>query len=396
MAVSLAVLCLRAQTPLPPDLDALAKIRTRMMFNLSHQPNYTCIETIERSSRPKQSAKLRVVDTLRLEVALVDGRELFAWPGSKRFEDSDVTQFVTTGVIGNGNFGTHAHALFGTRSATFHYVGEEEFQGKKAIRFNYNVPQMLSGYRIRVASANAIVGYHGAFYANPSTFDMERIEVIADNIPAALMLASTVDKIDYAVARIGEGDFLLPSQSELSMVGSAGGEERNHVQFSACRQFTGESVVTFDETATKPDAAPIPVREFDLPEGLDVTLITTQEIDLRSAAVGDPVPVRVNYDVKQKGRLLVPKGATATGRITRLEKYDNYSILGIEFPEIEAPGILARMKGNLVSAAGVKAPTFPRGTSGRGRTPRSAGEGIVWMTPGQLHLARGCIMFWRT
>src|SRR5579863_6212170 len=235
IAVALTLLCLRAQTPLSPELDTLTKIRLRMIFNLQHQPNYTCVETIERSSRAKLTNKLKLVDTLRLEVALVGGREMFAWPGAKKFDDSDLTKMVTTGAIGDGNFATHARALFTTRSATFHYLGEEDFQGKKAIRFDYDVPQMLSGYRIRVSAASAIVGYHGSFYADPATFDMDRIVVMADDLPPDLMLASTENKIDYAITRIGEDDFLLPAQSELSMIGIQGGEERNHVKFTSCR-----------------------------------------------------------------------------------------------------------------------------------------------------------------
>jgi len=393
ISVALAALCLRAQTPLSPDLDALTKIRTRMIFNLKHQPNYTCVETIERSSRAKLTNKLKIVDTLRLEVALVDGQELFAWPGAKKFEDSDLSKMVTTGAIGNGNFGTHAQALFTTRSATFHYLGEEDFQGKKAIRFDYNVPLILSGYRIRVSKASAIVGYHGSFYADPATFDMERIEVMADDIPPELLLTSAEDKIDYAITRIGESDFLLPAQSELSMIGLAGGEERNHVKFTSCRQFSGESVVTFgDAPPSEPSAAPIPTREFDLPTGLTVELATTREIDLQTAAVGDHVDARVNRDVKQKGEIVIPKGAKATGRIVRLEKYDNYSILGLEFPEIEAPGILARMKGSLTSIIGVPSPRRVF----RPRTALLPGEGMIQMNATIRHLFKGCIMFWRT
>lgn len=393
--VALMVLCLRAQTPLTTDLDLLTKIRTRMIFNLQHQPNYTCVETIERSTRTKLTNKLKVVDTLRIEVALVDGKELFAWPGSKKFEDSDVTQMITTGAIGNGNFGTHAQALFTTRSATFHYKGEETFHGKNAIRFDYNVPQMLSGYRIRVSTASAIVGYHGSFYADPVTYNMRRIEVNADDLPPALLLSSTADKIDYAVARIGENDFLLPAQSELSMVGLNGAEEYNHVKFSSCRQFSGESVVSFgDAPETKPDVAPLPTRVFDLPEGLDVELSLVKEIDLHNAAIGDPVYARIDRDVKQKNETLIPKGATATGRIVRLEKNETYSIIGIEFPEIESPGLLAHMKGGLHGTAGVASLPARRNVQTRG--PTLPGEGIVPVNATQRYLLKGCIMFWRT
>jgi hypothetical protein len=391
----MVAVCLRAQTTLPPDLEALSKIRTRMVFNLQHQPNYTCVETIERASRAKSSARFKVVDTLRMEVALVDGKEMFGWPGSKKFEDSDVTKMVKSGAIGNGNFATHARALFETRAATFHYQGVVDFEGKKAIRFDYKVPQMLSGYRVRTGYASAIVAYHGTFYANPGTFDMEHMEVLADEIPPDLMLLSTADKIDYAIARIGEGDFLLPAESDLTMVNLNGSENHNHVKFTACRQFSGESVITFgDAPESKPGAAPIPTRQFDLPEGLDIELLLMQKIDLRKAAIGDPVPVRVEHDVKRGGEVIVPKGATAAGRITRIERYEKYTIVGVEFPEIEAPGMLARMKGSLEHTVGVLPVSHPY--SMRSRSPLGPGEGVFPVNDNQFALPKGCIMFWRT
>ena len=50
---------------------------------LRGQPNYTCTETIERT-RQAPASRAKVEDTLRLEGALVDGKEMFAWPGSAR------------------------------------------------------------------------------------------------------------------------------------------------------------------------------------------------------------------------------------------------------------------------------------------------------------------------
>jgi hypothetical protein len=89
---------------------------------------------------------------------------------------------------------------------------------------------------------------------------------------------------------------------------------------------------------------------------------------------------------------VIPKGATATGRIVRLEKYDNYSVLGVEFFEIDAPGILARMKGKLIETVGPTRPHFALRT----RTPPQPGEGIIQLTATQRRLLKGCIMFWRT
>src|SRR5579872_735111 len=92
-------LLLHAQNPGPadgltPDLLLLAHIRTRMVSNLQRQPNYTCVETVERSRRAGPARKFELQDTLRLEVALVDGKEMFAWPGARRFEDADFRMMV--------------------------------------------------------------------------------------------------------------------------------------------------------------------------------------------------------------------------------------------------------------------------------------------------------------
>jgi hypothetical protein len=131
-----------------------------------------------------------------------------------------------------------------------------------------------------------------------------------------------------------------------------------------------------------------------MPAGLDVALVLTKDFDLKTTAIGDPVSVRVDRDVKQKGQIVIPKGATATGRVTRLERYDNYTALGVEFPEIEAPGLLAHMTGNISGTVGVTPMPVRRAVSTR--TLRRTGEGIIFMNATQLRLAHGCIIVWRT
>src|SRR5579859_2769489 len=124
--VSLALVvaaALRAQ--LSPDLELLTKIRVHELEQLHGQPNYTCVETVERSQRSSATRKFALLDTLRLEVALVGPKELFAWPGAKKFEDIDLSDMVGRGAIGNGAFALHARAVFEGRSATFTHRGEE-------------------------------------------------------------------------------------------------------------------------------------------------------------------------------------------------------------------------------------------------------------------------------
>ena len=66
---------------LSPEVLLLARIKVKMAENLKGLPNYTCLQTIERSTRDAGNRRYRPLDTVRVEVALVDGKELFAWPG---------------------------------------------------------------------------------------------------------------------------------------------------------------------------------------------------------------------------------------------------------------------------------------------------------------------------
>jgi hypothetical protein len=77
--------CLNGQD-LAPEVLLLARVKTHMGQVLSRLPNYTCLETIERSRRRASGKRFELVDALHLEVAFVDGKELFSWPGERSFK----------------------------------------------------------------------------------------------------------------------------------------------------------------------------------------------------------------------------------------------------------------------------------------------------------------------
>src|SRR5260221_8054694 len=110
---------------LAPEVLLLARIRTHMQGVLEKQPNYTCSETIERSRRRNVRKRFELVDALHLEVAVVEGKELFAWPGEREFKDRDLREIAPGGAIGNGSFAMHARAVFLSNSATITYKGTE-------------------------------------------------------------------------------------------------------------------------------------------------------------------------------------------------------------------------------------------------------------------------------
>jgi hypothetical protein len=389
------IICLRAQSPAPMDpapSQLLQDIRAREMSILNHLPNYTCIETVERSHRSSSTHAFKLLDTLRLEVALVDGKEMYGWPGAKKFENTELRDIVSgSGAIATGDFALHARAIFGG-SATFDYRGTGVDGNRKWVRFDYSVALARSGFEIRTGGKHAIVAYHGSFEADPDTLDAQRIEVIADEVPQELGLKRSTDHLEYARTRIGDSDFLLPSQSELTMVDVDGGENRNHVRFSSCRQFAGESVLSFADPSPSANA-PAHVEEVELPGNLGLILALADDINLSKAAIGDPIHARLQNDLKSKGHIWIAKGATVSGRITRIVQLSDFMVVGLMFDEIESPLAHAHARLTMTSVALVD--HLPPSAKPIQST-RAGGEGVIPIPSGRTYLNRGLLMNWST
>jgi hypothetical protein len=394
-----AALPLGAQDPAAGGLlnaTLLNQVRAHMVQTLAQQPNYTCLETVERSSRSGHEKDYHVDDLLKLEVALVDGKEMFAWPGSKQFEDTDMRTFVPTGMFGSGDFGLYANTVFGGRSNHYQFQGQGNVGSNATVRFSFQVP-IEDGMRIRAGDKLALASYHGSFYAEPESLDVLRLEVEADELSKSLDLREVTDTMEYARVKIGTGDFLLPAAAEVVMVDVRGDASRNRIRFSACREFAGESKLSFgDPDASAADGqAVFPVkREIRLPKNAELTFRLVDDIDMEHAAVGDLVRAALNSDVKVKGQIVLPKGTPATGRIVRLERFANFTVLGLMFQDAESEKAHAALdlKFDMAEGADLLGRGVPWGT----RSPVRPHEGLVPLRPGRLRVGRGLLLLWRT
>jgi hypothetical protein len=399
-------------TALPDDLTddqlLLARVLARMSENLKKLPNYTCLQTIERGRRASENQHFQPVDRVRLEVGLVDGKEMFSWPGAGNFEDRELADMVAGGAIGNGNFALHAKSVFVSGTPTFQYAGERVYEGRKTHRWDFRVPRIRSGYTIRNGHREAVVGYHGSFWADADTLDVVRLEVYADEIPPALEIVAAHDAMNYGRLRIGASDFLLPRSSELRMT-DYGGESQNLTAFSGCRQYTGESVVRFDDQTTDTQVDRPPTKGIELPLGVQIPIALAADIKADTAAVGDAIEGIVNSNVKMRGTLLVPKGAKAHGRIVWLRKQANANpmwVVGLEFSEIWFGNTSARFRGRLTEVASghqgisLTPPTMTRmfGVKAMTISEIEVGNmpGLLFARMGPVVLPKGLFMTWRT
>lgn len=304
------------KAPLTADLILLARIKSVVSQMMARMPNFTCVETIERSQREQTSKKFELVDTIRLEVALVNGKELYAWPGSKRFEENDIRQMVGGhGAIGTGDFALHARSIFFGGNARFVYKGAETLNGRKTYKFHYQVDMNGSSYLMRVGSAEGEVGYQGDIWNDAETLNLVRLEMNIDQIPPQVPLKQGHKILDYAPMQIGGESYILPSGMDMTLTSMDGTESRNRTLFSGCRQYAGETTLIFEDPppeSTVPKEQPVAIQ---LPEGLAVQLKPAASIDLRKSVVGDTVEFVVTKSVEQAGKVLLPKGALVEMRI---------------------------------------------------------------------------------
>jgi len=306
--------------PLPAETLRLARLRLAASTIFEKLPNFTCTLTIERSSRPAANRKFNLIDHLRLEVALIDGKELYAWPGSKSFDDRDLADMVgNEGSIGSGDFAGHAKSILLSQHTRLKFEEEETVEGRRLERWSFHYPMQTSQYLMRMKPLEGPIGYSGLLWADAASHDLVRIEMDLNEIPPQIPLKYGRKVIAYQRAVIGDSTILLPSYADLLLVQPNGFESRNVTTFSDCHQFTGASTITFDGPPPNSAPAAAPAVAWRLPAGLPVELKTTAIVDLSKAAVGDPVYLTVFKNAISSKQVWLPVGAKVTARLVSLQ-----------------------------------------------------------------------------
>lgn len=390
--------------PQTPVADQLARFQEKVRQDMSGIPNYTCLETIDRTHRMPRSRSFRPVDTVRLEVSNVDGKELFAFPGASHFEDRDVGALVAGGAMGTGMFALFAQNLFVAARGTRLYRGEQNLAGRAAVRYDFRLTKEESGLQIKINVVSEIVAAKGSFWFDPDSLDLLRMDMRGDAMPHALGLDEVIVRTQYARTHIGDADALLPAQSEMTLTRFSGESSRNIIDFSQCHAYISQSTISFAAPPASLDVPKPQVREVDLPAGLLVPIELETAIDSKTSSVGDPLHGRVVEDVRDQGALAIPRGAAILGHILKLNRaYLSAPLaIGIEISDIEWEGVHARFRGELLDidreSAGKHHPvTIHQDRSERVLISRQLpGAGVFFIDAGKIRIPPGFHMLWRT
>jgi hypothetical protein len=437
--------CLAALPPAeasPPDALFLSRATSHIAESIRSLANYACTETIDREQQSATSTGFVRIDLVRLEVANIGGKELFAWPGAKKFQDKPIGAFVPGGLIGDGSFTIFADDLFvnGVGSMTVH--GLEQLQGLPAVRIDYVVrPTKKSAFRIATEGGSAALGYSGSWWADPDTLDLLRLDIDFNAIPSPLRLAKASVSIEYGTMKSGNREALMPQSSGIEFLYLSGAISRNGIEFARCREFTGQTSIVFDgeqsgggdasgrANAEAPDEAhDTRGTTFVLPSGLTIPLRLQTPIHPDTARVGDEISAIVEDDVSDGHRVWLPRGSIAHGRIRRIEqrrkegapqKENGYALAGIEFSEAEVGHNTAEFAARLQSirmSAAIEMNHVEREESSQVETGNDLdknfrlklfeyrqsfdrevpGVGYLYMTAEPFHIPGGLLMVWRT
>ena len=244
-----------------PEL-LLQRIRSRITAHLSQLHNYTCHAVIDRLVRSVNTSNFDHEDRIDLEVAFVGDQELFSKAGETHFEEQPIHQIVPPGMIGNDAFGSHDYDVFSGSAATFTYAGFCKKDGHKTFRYNFHVPEESGRLLLKqIDFGEAPAGYRGSFWVDAQTLDIIRLEWKTDPLPSTVGLSWVRKSMRYKQVRIGNSDFSLPLQSELTSLDQRGNYHLNMTNLERCLEFTGESVVTYDTLNDGASARPRSVEQ---------------------------------------------------------------------------------------------------------------------------------------
>ncbi len=341
---------LSAQSELPKDVLQLAQLKRSVGAGLRMLGNYTCVETIERSQRKHAGQRFQSLDTVHMEAAVVNDRELYSWPGADEFADRDTGELVGAGLMSSGSFASAIRTVLNNNVSTIKWRGDAEIRGRSAVRWDYTIPYNLSRWTIHFDGRGGRLSESGSIWADAETLDLVRLETIANDIPPDLRVLGIRRTIDYARMRVRSQELLLPQSAEVLLTRLNGIELRNRTEFSQCREFAAESSVTFVAPAAL-DKPLSPVTEFQVPAGLTLSVRMAQAVDSKSSAVGDSLTAALVEPVSYRGAVLIPRGAILRGRIRQLERPDGprpHYLVGLEFTDIEFAGHRARFTGEMI------------------------------------------------
>jgi len=331
--------------------DLLSRVSRRILDSVNRLPKYVCTLTVDRSvyrtrggppayscdgleAREKGGhlGRLSASDRLRLDVAVAASREgfgaggeMYSWVGENHFDDQGLFDLVRQGAISSGSFSALLAAIFGEGRASFSYNGNRTVDGRVLAEFAFRVPLEKSNYLYFFSNNRRSVRtpMEGTVLVDSKTFDLVRL-AIHRTLPSEADACATSQTLDYGRVSFGDNDFLLVKESRLDIL-SPNDEMENHIVYSACHEFSGESTLNFDPPVESNPSfsggGDAGAPRLAMPPDLPFQLVFLDPIETAVAAVGDPIRAKLAAAIRSSSsEVLVPAGAMVLCRIMKAQR----------------------------------------------------------------------------
>lgn len=351
------------------------KIRQKMADALNSTPDFICSVSIERTERMGKEP-LTGLPALHVNAGIINGKELYGLPASDGDQALLRRVLALYSRAGTGSFAMYARAVFLTAEATFYDGPEESVDGRTLSRLDFAMPREVSHYTLSNAGSPVEAGYSGSIWTDPHSLEVARLMLQAGDLPADLGIQAVTQTIEYGRTHILGVSELLPVTSDLTLLELSGRELRVTERFSDCRQHFAkrgeqfvdnrlkapETVSTESlETGSPERAASAPlfhslpsIVEL-LPAKTPLEMMLENAIDERTTTEGSKLSFTVSREIKKDGKVILPRGATATGHVTRIIRQTyvlntslkGYYAVGMQLDTMEVEGRRYRIWANL-------------------------------------------------
>ena len=248
--------------------------------------------------------------------------EIYSWVGASKFEDSGIDAVVHQGPISTGSFGAMLTIVFAQDPKTFQYRGTTQQDGHNVMEYSFQEVQSNSRYKVKTGDSWINSGYSGSVQVDPETNEVVRLTVETDELPPGAGTCRISSDMEFHMVRIGESAFPLPKQGRQRFVDINGDEVDNITTFGSCREYRGESTITFfpaPDNAGGGSPGSAAASPASIPAGLSFAFELTTPIAADTAAGGDPFSGRLVSALRVKGKTIAPAHALVEGRLLRVE-----------------------------------------------------------------------------
>ena len=394
-----------------PNCTCVETVTREAFLPATAAPRRTCSEVLAQRQHPPASLALHSysLDRLRLDVAMTEKGEIFSWAGARQFSSGHIGDVVGAGPIGTGAFGGFLQMIFEIENPGFTFVRNLVAGHRALMEFRYAVSAEASTYAVRLHRAPSDTwmntAYAGAIQVDPATAEIVRLTVETAELPPDTGLCMSTAALDYAPVEIGDYRVPLPVRMRQRFVAPNGQEAENTTVFTACREFKGESMLSFGADPGVPPLTPAPTPPAPvppLPPGLPFAFVLTAPIHTDTAAAGDRFAAKLAEPLRDDaGTVLAPAGAAVEGRLLSVECFRRppYAVVVLRPESLEMQGVRTPLAARLDLGRALAERRRGPGTLGlQISLPQRREEGSgVFRFPGQhVSAPRGFRSDWQT